>query len=52
MEKILQKKQGEQKIKILIKWKNYNISETTWEFKTHLTNAQTTCQGLGQGGQG
>ena len=41
MEKILRKKQGEQKTEFLIKWKNYDISKTTWESKAHLTNAQT-----------
>ena len=41
MEKILQKKKGEQGTESLIKWKNYDISEATWEFKTYLTNAQT-----------
>ena len=29
MEKILQEKQGEQRLEFLIKWKNYDISEAT-----------------------
>ena len=42
IERILQKKQGDQKAEILVKWKNYDISEATWEPKIHLKNAQTT----------
>ena len=42
MERILQEKQGEQKTEFLVKWKNYDLSEATWEPKTHLKNAQTT----------
>ena len=41
MEKILQKKQGGQKTKFLVKWKNYDISKAILEPKTHLINAQT-----------
>ena len=41
IEKILQKKK-DQKAEFLVKWKNYDISESTWEPKTHLKNAQTT----------
>ena len=41
MEKILQKKQGDQGAEFLVKWKNYDISETTWESKAHLKNTQT-----------
>ena len=42
IERILQEKQGDQKTEFLIKWKNYDISETTWEPKANLKNAQTT----------
>ena len=48
MERILQKKQGEQKAKFLVKWKNYDIPEATWELKTHLTNAQTALRQFGK----
>ena len=40
MERILQKRQGEQSAEFLVKWKKYDISEATWEPKTHLINAQ------------
>ena len=42
MERILQKKQREQKAEFLVKWKSYDISKTIWEPKAHLANAQTT----------
>ena len=41
IERILQKKQGDQKTKFLVKWKNYDVSKATWETKVHLKNAQT-----------
>ena len=41
IERILQKRKGDQKAKFLVKWKYYDISETTWEPKAHLKNAQT-----------
>ena len=41
IERILQKKQMDQGAKFLVKWKNYDISKTTWEPKAHLKNAQT-----------
>ena len=41
MERILQKKQGEQRAEFLVKWKGYDISEAIWEPKIHLANAQT-----------
>ena len=41
MERILQKRQGEQKTEFFVKWKKYDISETIWEPKIHLINAQT-----------
>ena len=41
MEQILQEKQKEQISEFLVKWKGYDISETIWEPKTHLTNVQT-----------
>ena len=41
IERILQKKQGDQRVEFLVKWKNYDISEATWEPKVHLKNAQT-----------
>ena len=41
MERILQKRQGGQRAKFLVKWKSYDISEAIWEPKAHLTNAQT-----------
>ena len=41
IKRILQEKQGEQKTEFLVKWKGYDISEATWEPKTHLANAQT-----------
>ena len=42
IERILQERQGDQKAEFLIKWKNYDMSEATWEPKAHLKNAQTT----------
>ena len=41
IERILQKKQGDQRAEFLVKWKNYDISEATWEPKVYLKNAQT-----------
>ena len=41
IERILQKRQKDQRAKFLVQWKNYDISEATWEPKTHLKNAQT-----------
>ena len=41
IERILQKRQGDQGAKFLAKWKNYDISEATWEPRAHLKNAQT-----------
>ena len=41
IEWILQKKQKDQRSEFLVKWKNYDISETTWEPKVQLKNAQT-----------
>ena len=41
VERILQEKQGEQGAEFLVKWKRYDISETIWEPRAHLTNAQT-----------
>ena len=41
IEKILQERQGDQRAEFLVKWKNYDISEATWEPKAHLKNAQT-----------
>ena len=41
IEKILQIKQGDQGAEFLVKWKNYGISEATWEPKAHLKNDQT-----------
>ena len=41
IERILQKKQGDQRAEFLEKWKNYDISKATWEPKVHLKNAQT-----------
>ena len=41
MERILQKRQRSQRAEFLIKWKNYDISEATWEPRAHLKNAQT-----------
>ena len=41
IERILQKRQGDQGAEFLIKWKNYEMSEATWEPKAHLKNAQT-----------
>ena len=39
IEPILQERQGDQGAKFLVKWKNYDISEATWEPKAHLKNA-------------
>ena len=36
------KKKKEQKAEFLVKWKNYDVSEVTWEPKIHLINAKTT----------
>ena len=41
IKRILQKRQGEQKAEFLVKWKNYDISKTTWKPNAHLANAQT-----------
>ena len=41
IERILQERQGDQGAEFLIKWKNYDMSEATWEPKAHLKNAQT-----------
>ena len=41
IERILQNRQKDQKAEFLVKWKNYDMSEATWEPKVHLKNAQT-----------
>ena len=41
IERILQKRQGDQRAEFLVKCKNYDISEATWEPRVHLKNAQT-----------
>ena len=41
IKRILPKNKKKQKTNFLVKWKNYDVSKTTWEPKIRLINAQT-----------